>query len=69
LLEVFGVRIAAFPLTEALCAVVHVSGLDVLVEGFGGVEDGEAEDVGRMLPAYLKLACMLKQCLDLRVLR
>jgi hypothetical protein len=38
----------AFPLTETVCAVIYVSGLDMLVEGFGGVKDGEAEDTGCM---------------------
>jgi hypothetical protein len=31
LLKVFGVCFATFPLAEALCAVVNVSGLDVFV--------------------------------------
>jgi hypothetical protein len=52
LLKVFGVCFATFPLAEALCAVVNVSGLDVFVQGFGGVKESEAEDSGRMLPEY-----------------
>ena len=51
LLEVFGVCFTTFPLAEAMCAIVNVSGLDVFVEGFGAVKDGETEDTGRMLPA------------------
>ena len=51
LLEVFGVCFTTFPLAEAMCAVVNVSGLDVFVEGFGAVKDSETEDTGRMLPA------------------
>ena len=51
LLEIFGMCFTAFPLAEAVCAVVNVSGLDVFVEGFGAVKDSEAEDTWRMLPA------------------
>lgn len=56
LLEIFRVCFATFPLTEAVCAVVYVSGLDMSVKGFGGVEDGEAEDTGCMLPGRCQLA-------------
>lgn len=51
LLEIFRVCFTAFPLAEAVCAVVNVSGLNVFVEGFGAVKDSKAEDTGRMLPA------------------
>jgi hypothetical protein len=37
-------------------AIIYVSGLDVLVEGFGGVKDGETEDAGCMLPGWYQLA-------------
>jgi hypothetical protein len=31
-------------------AIIDVGGLDVLVEGFGAVEEGEAEETWGMLP-------------------
>ena len=50
LLEVLGGGVAALPLAEAGGAVVDVGGLDVLVQGGGGGEDGEAEQAWRVLP-------------------
>jgi hypothetical protein len=50
LFEVLGGGFAAFPLANALRAIVDVDGLDVLVEGLGVVEDGEAEEAGAVLP-------------------
>lgn len=42
LLKVFGGSLAGIPLTETVCAVVDVGTFDVLMQGFGGVEEGEA---------------------------
>lgn len=53
LLEVFGRSIAAFPLAEAVRAVVHVHGLDVLVECFWCVKERQTEHSRAMLPKRL----------------
>lgn len=53
LLEVFGGGFAAFPLAEAVCAVVHMGSFDVLVQCFGGFEEGEAEEAWPVLPGLL----------------
>jgi hypothetical protein len=50
LLEVFGRGVAGLPLAEAGSAIVNVSSLGVLVEGFGGREAGEAEQSWSVLP-------------------
>ena len=53
LLEVFRAGFTAFPLAVAVCAVVDVGGFDVFVEGFGRVEEGEAEDSWSVLPGWM----------------
>jgi hypothetical protein len=39
LLEIFARGIAVFPLAEAVCTVVHVCGLNVLMQRFGCIKE------------------------------
>jgi len=42
LLEVFGGSLTRIPLAETVCTIIYVHRFNVFVEGFRGIEDGEA---------------------------
>jgi hypothetical protein len=51
LFVVFSMGVAAGPLAEAASAVVDVGGFDMLVEGFRGSEDFEADAAWGVFPS------------------